>query len=50
MTASRKLPEHEAKLERIKEKLQQGRYEVDIPRLADALTHAMSLSQIERLQ
>ena len=42
--------EHESRLEQLKEKLRQGQYEVDIPRLADALTHAMSLSQIERLQ
>jgi len=42
--------QHESRLERIKEELRQGRYEIDISGLADALTNAMSLSQIERLQ
>jgi anti-sigma28 factor (negative regulator of flagellin synthesis) len=39
--------EHESKLEQLKEKLRQGRYEIDIPRLAEALTRTMSLSRVE---
>ena len=50
MTASRKIPEYESKLERIKEELRQGRYEIDIPRLAEVLTGSMTLSEVERLQ